>query len=184
MRSRTATSIFVLLNWKLIPIYYPLSILSHSYFPISCSRDQLVRLLPPTSSFHTPLAMAGSKTKCAFQVRKVIAIHSRYNSSQALRRQSSLAAEHASAGSTDKFSVSEDPVLSHPPPNMPKSAALSILPLSAIVRSLAITSISSSPVSTSQDHSEHDLTSIDPPRTLPRHHVNTGTLAMATSLPR
>jgi hypothetical protein len=100
-------------------------------------------LLLKRSSLPT-FAMAGS-TKCTFQARKAIAIHSRNLSSQSLRRQSSLAADHASS---EKFSISEAPVLSRPPSTMPKAAPLSILPLSTIIRSFAITSISSSPVST------------------------------------
>ncbi|TVY56223.1 putative proline dehydrogenase [Lachnellula suecica] len=72
-----------------------------------------------------------------------ISISSRCLSSRTVLRQSSYAPEHPSS---EELSLPVSTTLSHPPPNMPRAAPLSILPLNSIIRSLAITSISSSRV--------------------------------------
>ena len=88
--------------------------------------------------------MAGpTKTAMFFKSRKPFALQTRAMSSRTVPRQSSIASDH---DSIEKFSISESQGLSDPPLTIPKAAPLSILPLASIVRSLAITSISSSPV--------------------------------------
>ena len=108
-------------------------------------------LLLPSSIFsllshfcHYLLAdMAGpTKATMFFKSRKPFTPPTKAMSSRTIPRQSSIASGH---DSLEKFS-SESSVLSEPPATMPKAAPLSILPLSSIIRSMAITSISSSPV--------------------------------------
>jgi hypothetical protein len=94
-------------------------------------------LLAPTAIMAGP-----TKSVILFKRTKPFTLFPRTMSSRTFPRQVSITSDH---GSTDKFLDSS--ILSTPPPTMPKAAPLSILPLSSIIRSLAITSISSSPVS-------------------------------------
>jgi hypothetical protein len=110
-----------------------------------------IRLLPALPSIPFALSllrewiraiMAGStKTRMLLKSKQQFAIPKAYLSSQTLPRQSSIASDHAS---THNFPA--EPTFSHDPPKMPRAAPLSIVPLSSVIRSLAITSISSSPV--------------------------------------
>jgi hypothetical protein len=95
-----------------------------------------------SSCRHHSADMAGpTKSVMLCKNTKSFTVSSRTMSSRTFPRQVSITSDH---GSTEKFD--EPQVLAHPPPTIPKAAPLSILPLSSIIRSLAITSISSSPV--------------------------------------
>jgi hypothetical protein len=86
--------------------------------------------------------MAGliKPSKSIIQQSSVFLIPIRGYSSKTLPRQSSLASDH---GPRAKFSLSAPPKTS---PGTRAAAPLSILPLESIIRSLAVTSISSSQV--------------------------------------
>jgi hypothetical protein len=98
------------------------------------------------SIIHKSLAMAASTkaTKLLQRKSQFTSITTRCLSSQTLPRQSTYAPNYTS---TEKYASLDSTVISSPPAKMPKPPPLCILPLSSLFRSLATTTISSSPVS-------------------------------------
>jgi hypothetical protein len=145
-------------------------------------------LWPPSSTCcqlrATVVVMAGTtKTAMIIRAKKAIASPTRHITSQTLSgNQSSYASSQVAR---DIYPLSHTATATSLHSRMPKSRSLSILPLGSVIRSLAISSISSSPVSIALlVHLIKSNLLSDPPWPVSCHHVHTCTLQVVHTLPR